>query len=380
MGNHFGKAMTEITSEDVRKLIEQEHTREDIHLEYKLDGSSDGILSDICAFANSQGGYILIGVKEDKSKGEGYPESIPGITNSDNLEIELREKIKDNISPSILGWASRKLTVNGKTILIIQIPNSQNKPHFYKQKGYQPFPFRQTRSTKFLTMDDVKNQILVRSDSNNRINTELEKILNLNLNEQFLKPVMTLIAIPTYFGQDFIDVSNDNIKQFIRALPHNPNVFNRNCLEVNGTVRYCLEGIEKVEYRPSGESIGYRYLRIYRNGTLEYSQTGISMKKDQQLYLISEMIALAIMDFEYYYKCLMELTSTYDPTTFCINFKNTLGTKIYKGQMPIEDINTSPSTWQRNILDYRISFPSLVEGNIAQILIERFFNAFGYEK
>ncbi len=51
------------------KLI-QDRIEEDLHLEYKREiGSNSGeIAKDLSAFANSDGGYIIYGIEEDKHK------------------------------------------------------------------------------------------------------------------------------------------------------------------------------------------------------------------------------------------------------------------------------------------------------------------------
>lgn len=87
----------------------------------------DGILTSACAFANTNGGSIFIGVKDNSS--------VIGISVGKNTIELLGRKLTENISPPI--YASiKETTVENKIVLEIKVPKSEYKPHFYKGIAY----------------------------------------------------------------------------------------------------------------------------------------------------------------------------------------------------------------------------------------------------
>lgn len=78
----FGKPLSEVTMQDV-KLFCDKQVREGINLDYKRDLTSKSLLKTMAAFANTRGGFILVGVddQDDKPKlpvqGIDWRESLP---------------------------------------------------------------------------------------------------------------------------------------------------------------------------------------------------------------------------------------------------------------------------------------------------------------
>lgn len=376
----FNKSWENIDEKDIRDIVFTNKMREDIHLDYKQKiNVDDDLLTDVCSFANSQGGYIICGISEDENREEGYPEKIIGISKPEVTEIQLREKIKEHIIPHLVNWKSKIIHVDSLLVLLIYVPNSTNKPHFVKHKNYHPFPVRQARNKNYWSMNEVKNIIIARMDSEYRMNDEFENIHLNNPNESSPHPFLSLVALPTYFGQDIIDVGREDIKAF---LVDNEYAFlpkNNSYIGVTGKLSYCLEGIEKVENDSYIDMGTKKFLRIYRNGAIEYSSANISQKPNSFLYLESIKIGKCITEFTKCYKSLYQIIPMYDPVSISVFFKNITGAKIYKGQMPIEGNNTSPKTWSKSILDIRVSFPVDDEIDVAKTLSDRFANSFGYE-
>lgn len=80
-GYFENKSFNEINARDIEQVIES-NERECQFLDYKRGESNpDDVISDICAFANAQGGYIIIGISEKSQEdiSDGYPESIIGV-------------------------------------------------------------------------------------------------------------------------------------------------------------------------------------------------------------------------------------------------------------------------------------------------------------
>ena len=91
------------TYADVERLVRNE-VPEDLHLDYKsgrpknVDRFKDGIANDISAFANSDGGSLVIGVRETDYK----PVAIDGLDEKLSRE-QIGQAIASKISPIIPG-------------------------------------------------------------------------------------------------------------------------------------------------------------------------------------------------------------------------------------------------------------------------------------
>ena len=72
------KPIDHITYADVKDFVVSERVRENEMVEYKQDFPSDELAKWLCAFANTNGGILLLGVAYDPNDRE-YPGGIPGV-------------------------------------------------------------------------------------------------------------------------------------------------------------------------------------------------------------------------------------------------------------------------------------------------------------
>lgn len=116
---------------DVEALIAQ-GTPEDLHLEYKSgrpqnrDRFKADIAQDMSAFANSDGGKIIIGVSESKN----VPSGIDGVDLVTLNREALGNVATSRITPNIPGLEIAELHgPEGKDVLVITIARSDTAPH-----------------------------------------------------------------------------------------------------------------------------------------------------------------------------------------------------------------------------------------------------------
>ncbi|MCX7908123.1 MAG: ATP-binding protein [Ignavibacteria bacterium] len=91
-------------------------------VEFKRKASSpEKIAKELCAFANSKGGFLIIGVDDDKK--------VVGV-DSEKTEIDVVEiACQFNIFPPITPKSIEVINYNKKEVIVVEIEESNNKPH-----------------------------------------------------------------------------------------------------------------------------------------------------------------------------------------------------------------------------------------------------------
>ena len=96
-------------------------------LEFKRDLSSPRpILKTLLAFANTAGGRLIVGVDDDRH--------IIGVEHPLDEEERICNMIADSISPRLVPNVEL-MTVEGKTVLVVEVFLSGLRPHYLKAKG-----------------------------------------------------------------------------------------------------------------------------------------------------------------------------------------------------------------------------------------------------
>ncbi|MGQ9819118.1 MAG: AlbA family DNA-binding domain-containing protein [Candidatus Kapaibacteriales bacterium] len=107
---------------EIERLKEIINSGESSTVEFKRKLTSpDKIAKEICAFANTKGGYLIIGVDDNRK--------VVGIE-SEKSEIDIIEiACQFYISPPITPKSVNIINYNKKEIIIIEIGESNTKPH-----------------------------------------------------------------------------------------------------------------------------------------------------------------------------------------------------------------------------------------------------------
>lgn len=109
----------------LRQLVRQGEGQQ---LEFKLKSNHpDKIMKEVVAFANSDGGKLLIGVADDKE--------LVGLKYPDEDEYIISKSIEKYIFPEVDYKLEKVRLDNENEILIYEILPSDNKPHFLDLKG-----------------------------------------------------------------------------------------------------------------------------------------------------------------------------------------------------------------------------------------------------
>jgi hypothetical protein len=363
----FDKPLKQIEADDIQSLLDR-NEREGQYLEYKLKESKEGITTDICAMANAQGGYIILGISEKPSEnldGEGYPSEIKGVSDAHNLERSLKEKTKDLIDPQIPGYDSRVIQINNKQVIIVQIPNSPVKPHFVRNSNKGPFPVRVARATYSWSMGDVRNQVISHINADERIEKLINRTLEHNPCKILNMPMFSILALPTYEGIDTLSIDLEQNKDFIFQ-PHKYSL-NRPVIEYSTYQRYTLNGIENYnEEKASDGKKTIKFIQLHRNGMIEFSYSFYIYENFPDIDRIGSSIFAIAAIYAHFAKSI----SYFGPVTFCVNIFNIKDTYIR-----LTEINKL--TEDSGNIEFQISYPTALEDRIPKDICLRIVNAFG---
>ena len=113
---------------DLRELKELVRHGENKYVEFKLKTTHpEKIVREMVAFANTDGGKLIVGVADDKS--------LKGLKFPDEDEFILQRAIEKYIYP-VIDYTLERLAVEGeREVLIYTIPKSPFKPHYVDLDG-----------------------------------------------------------------------------------------------------------------------------------------------------------------------------------------------------------------------------------------------------
>jgi hypothetical protein len=262
------KSFDEISYADIQELTIAE-IPEGKTVEYKEflpDDSYDSkkeFLADISSFANTSGGHILFGIKEEK----GIPADIPGLVNIDfDQEIlRLENIIRDGIEPRISDISVKKISSDTvKSILIIRVPQSWSKPHAVNYKGHWRFYSRNSAGKYPLDVLELKSAFIASTALEEKIRKfhldRLNKIVSEETPVHLFGKARTIIHfIPFVSFEPGFTIN-------INSLESDAWSFNPIHSSTTG-YRYNLDGM--MTYSEMSDDLFRAYLQIFRNGIVE---------------------------------------------------------------------------------------------------------------
>ena len=280
------KSFDEINEADIRELIDN-GTPERKNIEYKESlpdnkyDSKKEFLADVSSFANTVGGHILYGVKEEN----GIPIELPGVTNSDlDSEIlRLENLLRDNIQPRIQGISIRRVNAeSGKPILIIRVPQSWSKPHVVNFQGHWRFYARNSAGKYPLDVIELKSAFLATTALGERIRNfhfdRLSKISSDDMPVQLTGKARVVFHLIPYSafeaGPTISFASNEND---IWSIPLIYSSVSR--------YRHNVDGL--IVYNEKGNSSSEAYTQVFRNGIVESVSASLFHSSSEDSYIPS---------------------------------------------------------------------------------------------
>lgn len=155
-----GKSLSELTETDISALKDN-GVPEGRSLDYKRELPRPEKLveyrKDVCAFANSGGGFLIYGVDEEG----GVPTTIPGvdIPDVDALIRQLDAAARDAIEPRLLGTSFNAVKwQDSKFVFVVEVAAGWNPPHMVKDNGR--FYARNAAGQHPLDVQEIRRSVL----------------------------------------------------------------------------------------------------------------------------------------------------------------------------------------------------------------------------
>jgi hypothetical protein len=250
-------------------------------LQYKsapYDGNDRGnreFLQDVCMFANTAGGILLIGVSEHRDE-QGQPTGLPDPAAQLGIELPNPEAVLGAYDARVTAAVEERLPLEmaaigvagGRYVLAIRVPDSVRKPHAVTYQGHIYFPGRRERQRYALSVREVK-ELTMRT----AIHLEHSKE---NLSGSFGQVMFAqnrsyLVAgiLPVFFENFLVDLRSPSIQQTIRTCGRAIRGEFRN-------ISYSFDGLERRDARFE------HIVQLRRNGLLRVSQQLLPVEQEQE--------------------------------------------------------------------------------------------------
>ncbi|MDG6249874.1 ATP-binding protein [Methanocalculus sp.] len=277
----------EIKVKDLQHLIDESFL-EMKTLEYKqeLPGNSDGnkkeFLSDISSFANSNGGDLIYGIREE----DHYPKELVGVEVAD-VDEEIRRlegMIRDGIRPRIPNISIRQIEISDdKYVFLFRIPKSWLNPHMVIYKGSSRFFARAFNGKYQLDVDQLRSAFTLSESKISRIKEFVQTRLSEILSNNYPLPMNKFPKIILHI----VPLSSTELQ-----MPDNFNVLGttsfRPLFSLGSNPAYTADGF--ISYSPGQNGNPSRgYVLVFRNGVIEAVSSFISSYEKEQALQITRL-------------------------------------------------------------------------------------------
>lgn len=222
------RRLRDITEADLRQLVTAQ-LEEHLQLEYKsalYDGNDQGSkesLLDICMFANSGGGILLIGISEQRDA-IGQPTGMPNPDAELGIEIPNTEMVLQAYDARVIANVQERLPLelyaipvaNNRHVIAIRVPNSMSKPHRVYYQGRTYFPSRRERNKYEMDVREIKEMVMRTASRLEEAEEKLSTALAAAVPQ--VNPSCSLVigCIPVFWQNFMVNVRNPQIIQSVR--------------------------------------------------------------------------------------------------------------------------------------------------------------------
>lgn len=176
-----GRTLSLIANSEIESLVDH-HIKERQHIEFKstIDLKQEcnklEALRDITSFANSGGGYIIVGIRDDgKGKAQKFGPEL--ITDPEKIRKSIRDLCNDHIQERIIGLEFDSRIISDNPVILIRVPQSDRSPHMVTFQRRTDFYSRYEDGKREMSFAEIKNAL--QGDFISRRLTAIETTLNI---------------------------------------------------------------------------------------------------------------------------------------------------------------------------------------------------------
>lgn len=293
-----GKPTRDITIGELRQLVEG-NVAEDSRLDFKREGypqtpsGTKELLKDITAFANADGGYIILGVEENE---QSRAIAFSNIQDADAKRQSIIDRCLSRIEPRLRELDIGLFDIDGNSVLVVRVPESDQKPHCAKPDAeHHSFWRRYEDGNKLMTTAEirecfegdrvermlaeirrelgvVRQEHVVARESSQEINED--NLLQLQSDDVFLQhmeerfqstvgthPFYRLWACPIPVNQLQLREHRDQLIELLSNPPH---------LRPHGWNLIPIVPIRQTSIGVATETTDYHYIELLWNGQVEF--------------------------------------------------------------------------------------------------------------
>jgi hypothetical protein len=247
-----GRPLRELLEADIRAVVDA-GLKEHLQLEYKSALYEDNergrreFLLDVCMFANTAGGILLIGVPElraENGQATGAPDPAAplGVTaqNPEAVLAAYDARVMEAIEERLALESAPVAIGDGRHVLVIRVPNSTRKPHSVRHERHVYFTARRERQRYHLSVREIKELVMRTASKLEEAQRLLENSFVLPTRRSLSLPYLIIGIVPIFFEEFLVDVRIPAVREAIALL-------NRGEQPQWQEPTYTFEGLERRE-------------------------------------------------------------------------------------------------------------------------------------
>ena len=235
--------------------------KEDRTLDYKQEiPRPERLLSDVCAFANTDGGDLVIGIAEEGGAPTGI---IPlNVENADKEKLKIEQIISNGLEPKLYGCRLKEVVVDNVTqVLILRVPSSWSRPH--RVKDSRRFMVRHESGNDDMDITELRGAFQLSASVPERMRFFREKRVDDIIVGESARPltpgiqvILHILPLSAFVGSDRLIGTVDPA----RIIPMGG---------YHGTITHRINLDGSIAFLKTREDLFMSYTQMYRNGIME---------------------------------------------------------------------------------------------------------------
>lgn len=282
--------MKNIKKADLQALIDNQ-VFENRELEYKdysfVDGKlqdkqKDKFMKEIAAFANTNGGTIIIGMQEDENR---LPTKLSGagmgLGDFDSWLSSFRQLVLSRIRPHLHGIDCVPVELGDNNIaIVISVPKSFARPHSFWDGNKDEFFMRHVNGIMYMDIDDLRKEFLYTSGLQEKIREFKRERISLILANECVGNLGNLAKLVIHIVPEWSFELGNTVD--LKLIDRNSSVHPLSGSSWNYRYNadgYCIFGADHLT------NLIQTYTQFFRNGVIEATEVRcISGYKNKEVY------------------------------------------------------------------------------------------------